>query len=198
VTASVAQLDRAGGFYPPGCGFDSCRGHKSGVLAVDVGAGRTAARATVLTGLVDNAVGGVGRRKGHGPLTARDVGGKDVDLQANGVGTVPHVTGLGLEGLVAAGCFHASEHCSVPGALYERIDRLPVVQPISAGGCNNSAEELDPSRSRFALSRSSKEADDWAAFTAASPPPGRPDPHSGVKRRMSPVPGQTLYTGRPI
>ena len=24
--ALVAQLDRAGGFYPPGCGFDSCRG----------------------------------------------------------------------------------------------------------------------------------------------------------------------------
>jgi hypothetical protein len=31
VVASVAQLDRAGGFYPPGCGFDSCRGHKSAV-----------------------------------------------------------------------------------------------------------------------------------------------------------------------
>ena len=28
VSASVAQLDRAGGFYPPGCGFDSCRGHQ--------------------------------------------------------------------------------------------------------------------------------------------------------------------------
>ena len=26
--APVAQLDRAGGFYPPGCGFDSCRGHE--------------------------------------------------------------------------------------------------------------------------------------------------------------------------
>ena len=26
-SAPVAQLDRAGGFYPPGCGFDSCRGH---------------------------------------------------------------------------------------------------------------------------------------------------------------------------
>ncbi len=25
-SAPVAQLDRAGGFYPPGCGFDSCRG----------------------------------------------------------------------------------------------------------------------------------------------------------------------------
>src|SRR5665213_2978173 len=24
--APVAQLDRAGGFYPSGCGFDSCRG----------------------------------------------------------------------------------------------------------------------------------------------------------------------------
>ena len=24
--ASVAQLDRAGGFYPPGCAFESCRG----------------------------------------------------------------------------------------------------------------------------------------------------------------------------
>src|SRR5579872_916528 len=27
-TAPVAQLDRAGGFYPPGCGFDSCRGRQ--------------------------------------------------------------------------------------------------------------------------------------------------------------------------
>ncbi len=27
--APVAQLDRAGGFYPPGCGFDSCRGRRT-------------------------------------------------------------------------------------------------------------------------------------------------------------------------
>jgi hypothetical protein len=26
--APVAQLDRAGGFYPSGCGFDSCRGRQ--------------------------------------------------------------------------------------------------------------------------------------------------------------------------
>lgn len=26
--APVAQLDRASGFYPLGCGFDSCRGRK--------------------------------------------------------------------------------------------------------------------------------------------------------------------------
>ena len=26
--APVAQLDRAGGFYPSGCGFDSCRGRR--------------------------------------------------------------------------------------------------------------------------------------------------------------------------
>jgi hypothetical protein len=26
-TAPVAQMDRAGGFYPSGCRFDSCRGH---------------------------------------------------------------------------------------------------------------------------------------------------------------------------
>jgi CRP-like cAMP-binding protein len=56
VTASVAQLDRAGGFYPPGCGFDSCRGHKSGVLAVDLGAGRSAARATVRQGAFEDNV----------------------------------------------------------------------------------------------------------------------------------------------
>ena len=30
-TAPVAQLDRAGGFYPSGCGFDSCRGRRSAV-----------------------------------------------------------------------------------------------------------------------------------------------------------------------
>jgi hypothetical protein len=28
IRAPVAQLDRAGGFYPPGCGFDSCRGRQ--------------------------------------------------------------------------------------------------------------------------------------------------------------------------
>ena len=28
--APVAQLDRADGFYPSGCGFDSCRGHGEG------------------------------------------------------------------------------------------------------------------------------------------------------------------------
>ncbi len=30
-TAPVAQLDRAGGFYPSGCGFNSCRGRRSAV-----------------------------------------------------------------------------------------------------------------------------------------------------------------------
>jgi hypothetical protein len=29
--APVAQLDRAGGFYPSGCGFDSCRGRHQAV-----------------------------------------------------------------------------------------------------------------------------------------------------------------------
>jgi hypothetical protein len=33
--APVAQLDRAGGFYPPGCGFDSCRGLNINKLVSD-------------------------------------------------------------------------------------------------------------------------------------------------------------------
>jgi hypothetical protein len=76
----------------------------------------------------------------------------DLALQADGMGIVPHVTRLGLEGLVAARCFHASEHGLAPGALHERIDRLPVVhRPIPAGGCNTSGQELDPSKSRVAF-----------------------------------------------
>ena len=30
--ASVAQLDSAAGFYPAGCGFESCRGHSADEL----------------------------------------------------------------------------------------------------------------------------------------------------------------------
>jgi hypothetical protein len=32
--APVAQLDRADGFYPSGCAFESCRGRRSGALSV--------------------------------------------------------------------------------------------------------------------------------------------------------------------
>jgi hypothetical protein len=34
--APVAQMDRAGGFYPSGCGFDSCRGHQTLANVVSV------------------------------------------------------------------------------------------------------------------------------------------------------------------
>jgi hypothetical protein len=33
VLAPVAQLDRASGFYPLGCGFDSCRGRRPDPIA---------------------------------------------------------------------------------------------------------------------------------------------------------------------
>ena len=163
-----------------------------GVLAVDLGAGRAAARATVLAGLVDHPVGGIGRGERRRPVGRWRVGGHDVALQADGVGTVPHVSRLGLEGLVGTRCFQASEHGPAPGALRERIDRLLVVhRPIPAGGCNTSGQELvrvDLVR----LSRSSQEADDWAAFTAATPPPGRPNPHRGGAACRSPGPVRTL------
>ena len=77
--APVAQLDRAGGFYPSGCGFDSCRGHGCTVAGTWLEGRRRRLTHS------HRAAGGSPDRPVRGPLRHRDparVAGRPVGLDS--------------------------------------------------------------------------------------------------------------------